>query len=59
MTDWVDSLTWHASAGDLFATRAMCGAIPDDEVDGILRLHSEGVHVTCVACRNLLLEATR
>lgn len=51
---WEDSTTWHASA-DPLAPNALCGATADTEADGHLRLHSIDQHVTCTACRALLV----
>lgn len=47
---------YHAPEnGDLFASVAACGAGPDTEPDGVLRMHEPGLEVTCGECRRILL----
>lgn len=53
-------MNYHAPAdGDLFAPRAACGATASDEPEGVLRMFTPGLEVTCSACRTIVLEADR
>lgn len=41
---------------DLFTVQAACGATARTEPDGVLRMHTPGLEVTCAECRRIILE---